>query len=308
MDLPLRSLMRRSVRSQVAASGGFGLGPRVARAGLHLNQLDAGLQEFFTSSIQPLHTRCMFAFVSPKELPVVLLVDDDLVSREVTATLLTMTGYSVHSAETGAAAVRMLAEGKCAPGVLLIDAQMPGLSGAALVAELRAQSHAPIFAISGSELPQEIASVVDGFLLKPFNPEKLAKLLEKREPDIAVSHLDSGQPVLSAETLAQLRILMPESAVRQIYSTVVSDLARRIEALSEAIARGDAAEVHRIGHAIKGGCGMAGALQVAHLGALLEVAPLGAKDNQLDNIANLLGDLRAAARGLERMLEAEMPA
>ena len=31
----------------------------------------------------------------------VLLIDDDLVSREVTATLLTMTGYNVHTADSG---------------------------------------------------------------------------------------------------------------------------------------------------------------------------------------------------------------
>jgi CheY-like chemotaxis protein len=250
----------------------------------------------------------MFAFASQKELPVVLLIDDDLVSREVTATLLTMTGYSVHSADSGAAAVQMLAEEKFQPGVVLMDAQMPGLSGVALIAEIRAKSQAPIFAISGSELPSEVSAAVDGFLLKPFDVEKLRKLLEGRKPDTAAPHLDPNEPVVNAEILAQLRKLMPESAVRQIYSAVIEDLTKRIDALSAAIAKGDAAEVRRIGHAIKGGCGMAGAVQAAHLGALLEAAPLGAKDNQLDNSANLLLDLRAAARGLERMLEAELPA
>src|SRR5208337_589400 len=118
-----------------------------------------------------MHTRCMFELASPKELPVVLLIDDDLVSREVTATLLTMSGYSVHSAVSGEAAVQLLKEGGLLPGVVLMDAQMPGLSGAALIAELRAQSEAPIYAISASELPQEIAAAADGFLLKPFDIE-----------------------------------------------------------------------------------------------------------------------------------------
>jgi HPt (histidine-containing phosphotransfer) domain-containing protein len=114
--------------------------------------------------------------------------------------------------------------------------------------------------------------------------------------------------VVSVEVLSQLRKVMPEPAVRQIYSAVVTDLSRRIEALGVAIAKGDAAEIRRIGHAIKGGCGMAGALQAARLGALLEATPLNFKDNQLDNSADLLSDLRAAAQGLERMLDAELPA
>jgi HPt (histidine-containing phosphotransfer) domain-containing protein len=96
---------------------------------------------------------------------------------------------------------------------------------------------------------------------------------------------------------------MPQLAVRQIYAAVVADLGRRIDALEAAIAKGDAAEVRRIGHAIKGGCGMAGALQAAHLGSLLEAAPLKPEDNQLDNSSALLRELRAAARGLERMLD-----
>ena len=58
---------------------------------------------------------------------------------------------------------------------------------------------------------------------------------------------------------------------------MVDDLIKRIDALGSAIAKGDTAEVRRIGHAIKGGCGMAGAVQAAHLGALLEAAPLGAR-------------------------------
>ena len=40
----------------------------------------------------------------------VLLIDDDLVSREVTATVLTMSGYTVHTAVSGAAALEMLAQ------------------------------------------------------------------------------------------------------------------------------------------------------------------------------------------------------
>jgi HPt (histidine-containing phosphotransfer) domain-containing protein len=113
---------------------------------------------------------------------------------------------------------------------------------------------------------------------------------------------------VSAEILAQLRKMMPEAAVRQIYAAVVTDLSRRIEALAAAIAKRDTAEVRRIGHAIKGGCGMAGALQAAHLGALLETTPLEPQDNQLDNSAILLRDLHAAASALERMLEAELSA
>ena len=255
-----------------------------------------------------MQTRSMLERPAERHLPVVLLIDDDLVSREVAATVLTMAGFVVHTAVSGDAALEMLTKGAFWPGVVLMDAQMPGLSGTELIAQLRGSTNARIFAISGSNVPAEVADAADGFLMKPFNAEGLSKLLDGHQPEAVTTLLDPEEPVVSVEVLSQLRKVMPESAVRQIYSAVVSDLSARIIALGAAIAKGDAAEIRRIGHAIKGGCGMAGAVQAAHLGALLEVTPLNLKDNQLDNSTILLSDLRAAAQGLKRMLDAELPA
>ncbi|MGH9561592.1 MAG: Hpt domain-containing protein, partial [Terracidiphilus sp.] len=110
------------------------------------------------------------------------------------------------------------------------------------------------------------------------------------------------------EVLAQFRKLMPEPAVRNLYETVVADLGRRIDAIAEAMAKGNGAEVRRIGHTIKGGCGMAGAVEAARLGALIEVWEVQTGDNHLDNREVLLRDLRTAARRLKTMLDAGMPA
>jgi len=245
-----------------------------------------------------------------EQLPTVLLIDDDMVSREVMAVVLTMGGYTVHTAANGADALESLTHGGCAPGVILMDAQMPGLNGTSLIGELRARSQAAVIAISGSTAPGAIKAAADGFLLKPFSAEELHKLLDEYEAQTrppAASALESqaepDAPVISPQTLAQLRDLMPPAAVRQIYVALVDDLEIRILALQAAIAGGDLAELHRIGHAIKGGCGMAGALQLARLGARLEA--LNPASNQLDNANALLKDLRAAAQSLKRMLEAE---
>jgi CheY-like chemotaxis protein len=239
----------------------------------------------------------------------VLLVDDDLVSREVTATVLTMSGYTVHTADNGEAALEWLAAGAIVPDLILMDAQMPGLSGTALVAELRRRSRARIIAVSGSNPPQEVAAAADGFLLKPLDVEALRKLLEgQTRKQTAPAELGPEAPVISYPILAQLRLLMPEKAVRQIYEAIVSDLVCRTSKLETAIARGDEAEMRRIGHAIKGGCAMAGALQAARLGALIENISLEGAGYQSDNGTMLLRDLRSAAQALQGMLDAELPA
>jgi len=251
-----------------------------------------------------------------QDLLTVLLIDDDLVSREVMATVLTMSGYAVHTAASGEASLQVLSGGGCIPTVILMDAQMPGLSGEQLVEKLRALSQAKIYVISASNAPDEMVKAADGFVLKPLTSDCLQKLLGAHKPQSAPSapsRIDapvpqSEDPVVNPEILAQFREMMPAAAVRQIYAALVADLEKRIASLEAAIARGDAAEVRRLGHALKGGCSMAGAIQAARLGASIESGVLELNGNHLDNNSSVISDLRTAARHLESMLKAEFPA
>jgi CheY-like chemotaxis protein len=236
------------------------------------------------------------------ELPTVLLIDDDLVSREVIATLLTLHGHMVHTAETGDDALEQLADGSLQFGVVLMDAQLPGLSGPELIGKLRAACEAEIILISGSQPAEDLVAAADGFLLKPFGADDLARELGQHRPQRTEQN-ENAYPVVDPETLAQFRQLMTESTVREIYAAVVNDLHKRQEALEKAIAEGNSDEVRRIGHAIKGGCGMAGAMQASRLGSLFET-----RSDQLDNCADALKELYTATNKLERMLEKEFPA
>jgi CheY-like chemotaxis protein len=248
----------------------------------------------------------MFDFITQHELPTVLLIDDDMVSREVMATILTMSGYSVHTADGGEQAIQLLAAKAFEPTVILMDVQMPGLSGIALVEQLRASSGARLYVISASNPSDQVRNSADGFLLKPFQPEALTKLIDDHHTlnrPAAVRGLDLTEIIINPETLAQLREMMPEVAVRQIYEAIIADVNKRTLLLEAAITNADWTETRRIGHAIKGGGSMAGALQIARLGELVES---GGLVNQSDNKPDIIHDLRAAAANLERMLNAEI--
>lgn len=244
------------------------------------------------------------------ELPTILLIDDDLVSREVIATVLTLHGHMVHSAENGNEALQMLETGSVTPGLVLLDTQLPGLSGSELIAKLRRLNQDEIILISGTPPPDELIADADGFLLKPFAPEDLQKLLGQHRPKIdQPDAADADEVVINPTTLAQFRQLMTESTVREIYAAVVNDLHKRLGALENAIAAGNTDEVRRIGHAIKGGCGMAGCMQAAHLGAIFESrSEYDSGIDQLDNFKRALLELYSATQRLERMLEKEFPA
>jgi CheY-like chemotaxis protein len=251
----------------------------------------------------------MLNFDPRRKMPELLMVDDDLVSREVTATMLIMSGYNVHAVASGEEALSMLTRRACSPDVILMDAQMPGLSGVALIAAFRQRSKASLYVVSASQPPSELLSLANGFIQKPFGAEqvKLALAsLEGRSPAEDAELMDPSLPVVSAETLAQLRVMMKPKAVHEVYMAVIIDLQRRAKSIHTALKRADFAEVARLGHAVKGGCGMAGALQAARLGALLENLPDQPAVNQLDNGRKLLAELEQATERLERMLEAEL--
>ena len=178
--------------------------------------------------------RAMFGLTVRRDQVAVLLIDDDMVSREVTATVLTLNGYAVHTAEIGAAALEILAAVRPAPEIILMDSQMPGLSGTELISQMREQSKARILAISGSALPPEVIEATDGFLIKPFEVEAMRKVLDRgvapAAAPVTVSMLETDAPVINLAVLAQFRALMPEPAVRQIYRAIVTDLNQRASA------------------------------------------------------------------------------
>jgi CheY-like chemotaxis protein len=222
----------------------------------------------------------MTSSVHELRLKRVLLIDDDAVSREVMAMVLEMRGFAVEAAEDGAEAVARIDSGAdgSVPEVILMDTQMPGLSGLELIQALRRCTKARLIAISGSEVSEAIRQATDGFLLKPFEAEGLVALLEpgNREPektnagDAPAADLIDLAVLIDQAVLGKLKAMMPTPAVEELYSAVASDMKARLVALRAAMDSGSAPEVRRIAHAIKGGCAMVGLSGAAGAASRLE--------------------------------------
>jgi CheY-like chemotaxis protein/HPt (histidine-containing phosphotransfer) domain-containing protein len=114
----------------------------------------------------------------------VLVIDDDPMSRDLLCVLLEAEGYAVDCVESGEDAIAQLLHSAAAPGLVLADAQMPGLAGSRLAGELR--SFCPpetlLLLISGSRPPDQILARFDGFLLKPFKMKDVAAMLAAHNP------------------------------------------------------------------------------------------------------------------------------
>lgn len=107
----------------------------------------------------------------------VLVVDDEDAVRDVLVRLIEDLGYGVLSAADGLQALEVI-EGATALDVVVIDLTLPGMSGAALVQEVRKRRPGlPIIVCSGHELDREWMPRAEGFLAKPFRIEALQSLL-----------------------------------------------------------------------------------------------------------------------------------
>jgi CheY-like chemotaxis protein len=250
---------------------------------------------------------------STQQLPSLLLIDDDAISREVLQMTLEMNGFAIEAAEDGPSAMAQLAKKTTLPDLILMDTQMPGLSGIDLIHALRGCTNARIVAISGSDPGDAIRQAADGFLMKPIQPEALLAWIngidqawiDQVEPgEIAQVQAEqrSGASLVDPVVLGKLRAMMPASAVREIYIAVASDLETRLIALQSAMNSQNGTEVARIAHAIKGGCAMVGLTEAREAAARLESSNLPV------TWPAELSQLHIALSGLEGMLGDDFPA
>jgi CheY-like chemotaxis protein len=78
----------------------------------------------------------------------IVVIEDDAIMREAIAEWLSVAGYRVRTAGDGSAGLAVVRTS--APGLVVTDIHMPGMSGSAVIADLK-QHHPgiPVIAISG---------------------------------------------------------------------------------------------------------------------------------------------------------------
>src|SRR5438309_73005 len=120
----------------------------------------------------------------------VLVVDDDPDVRGVLEEFLALKGYHVRVSPDGAAAVRELAG--TAPGVVLLDIEMPGLSGVDALPTIKAMAPATAVIMVSGTVNVELAkrALAGGAFDYVPQPVDLPRLLESIETAFAMLALD----------------------------------------------------------------------------------------------------------------------
>ncbi len=221
----------------------------------------------------------------------ILVVDDDALSREVLALLLEHVGYIVEAADSGDAAMRYLTSSNGpSPDVVLADMQMPGTAGSALARELRdlCGTATKLLAMSGSVPDDEATREFDGLLLKPFNMDELTAAIATHDHvDEALNEAVHQNLISLNETIYEkLAGSMRSERLEQLYALSLSDTEQRIVRMQQAASNKDNAWYRREAHAINGGCGMVGAVELHTLAASMEEKGIDA--NHLASLDELI--------------------
>jgi DNA-binding response OmpR family regulator len=110
----------------------------------------------------------------------VLVVEDDAGIREVAAQVLQEEGFAVDTASNGWQALDRITAHQ--PDVVLLDLQLPMLSGWGVLQQLRAHAIAVpvVIMTAGYRAAEEAARQhVDGFVAKPFHLQDLVAEVER---------------------------------------------------------------------------------------------------------------------------------
>ncbi|MCK4574500.1 MAG: response regulator [candidate division Zixibacteria bacterium] len=115
--------------------------------------------------------------------PSILVVDDELLIRDLLYDFFNQQGWDISIAENGEKALDILREKKV--DLVLTDLRMPDMDGLALTTELRKDHpHLPVIIMTGypsvdsaiTALRQKVAD----YVIKPFNINKLYKTIEAK--------------------------------------------------------------------------------------------------------------------------------
>ncbi|MGE5415366.1 MAG: response regulator [Acidobacteriota bacterium] len=230
------------------------------------------------------------AMAASKTRPlVVLLVEDDQVSRMIAKRILQNNGHEVETAVNGQDAVGKFDSREF--DLILMDVQMPVMGGVEATGLIRqkemvAGKHTPIIALTAHALEGDkdrfLSAGMDGYVTKPINNEDLFKVIsdltsqEKTQP--------TAQPVLNILDKKALleRVEGDKQFMDDILQTFLQDAPQKMTEIKAAFANKDFTIIERHAHSLKSSSAYVCADSLKNLAFKLELA--ARKENYNDSM------------------------
>ncbi|MEY2408311.1 MAG: hypothetical protein QOF48_981, partial [Verrucomicrobiota bacterium] len=201
----------------------------------------------------------------------VLLAEDNAVNQRLAVRLLEKWGHSVVVAVDGRKAIEAWEEG--AFDLILMDVQMPELSGLEATVEIRQRadnpkSRIPIIAMTAHALAGDrekcLSAGMDQYVTKPIDPRLLFEAVESVTTGAAPQRLLVSPPAHPAPldfdpAIVLQRMDGDRDLLKEVTTLFIEDTPRQVADLRATIERRDGPALERAAHALKGAVGNFGA-------------------------------------------------
>jgi CheY-like chemotaxis protein/HPt (histidine-containing phosphotransfer) domain-containing protein len=257
----------------------------------------------------------------------ILLVDDNDFNRQVGRELVELTGATIGTANDGELAVAAVTDGSY--DLVLMDLQMPvmdGYTAARIIREL--WPDLPILALTAHAMSEETARVLavgmNGIITKPILPDALYAMLarwlprgarqDRATPAVPVAAVRAGAaPVIAPAPPATADIFDLAAALTRVngdrkmlerFLRLFRDRnASMLTEMGAALAAQDLTTARRLAHALKGGAGTVGLIELQLTATRLE-ATLAKSLDGMDESARRDEDFAALAAAWPPAMEA----
>ena len=239
----------------------------------------------------------------------ILIAEDNAINQIVTLKQLAKLGYEADVVENGVEVLRAMERKEY--DLILMDCQMPELDGFETSREIRRREgdgpHVRIVALTASAMQgtreQCIEAGMDGFIAKPVVLEQLNAILSSTAGPSAPADV-SSEEILDPAVIASLRSLSPAGTsgiLGELIDLFMRDTPIRMEELRGAVESGNAGEVERVAHKLKGGSSILGAERLAGIFAAIEErGHNGSLSGIEEPLADAEGELASVVAALAR--------
>jgi len=231
----------------------------------------------------------------------ILVAEDNVINQQVITALLKKWDHTVTIAADGLAAVKAAAGGTY--DIILMDLQMPGMSGIEAAAEIRrlpgSRGTVPIIALTAHVLTgireEALGAGIQDYVMKPIDPAKLEsainRLTRKSSPPAAAGpDIDAGDTMLDQEMLTRLEDQIGRASMDELAHMLLEQTPAKLSDLHRAIEAGDRDLARQLAHDIGSTAGTMGMTAVT---ALAQELQMTSKDGELAAQASLAAAITA---------------
>jgi PAS domain S-box-containing protein len=221
----------------------------------------------------------------------VLVVEDNVVNQKVAVGLLEKLGCRVDVAANGREAVTMLVQ--LAYDMILMDCQMPEMDGFAATAAIREREastghHVPIIAMTANAMQGDrercLTAGMDDYLAKPIAADALYAVMAQWRPEGEAAPAETRVPPM--ELKAALALAEGDrDLLAELMAVLLAECPGQLATLRRALQHGDAHQLERTAHSLKGALGAVGAYGAHGLAQQLEAK---GRANQLEGALGLV--------------------